>query len=142
MQRADREEFMESIAFGFIPAGTSNGLHKSVMDFAGEVDGIHTAAFTCAKGRKTKMDLTELTLEYQPEKKVYMFLCMCWAIVGDVDLNSEFMRNIGELRFHIYGAYKCILNQTSYPGEFTYKGLEMKSKFGSKNLTKDDLLAN
>jgi sphingosine kinase len=64
MNRPDREQMMETIAFGFIPAGTSNGLHKSVTEHAGELDGIQIAAFMCAKGRKTKMDLSELELEY------------------------------------------------------------------------------
>ena len=95
MHRADKDQFMEKIAFGFIPAGTANGLHKSVMEYSGEEHGIHNAAFTCAKGRKTKMDLTEITLEYNPDKKVYMFLAMCWAIVADVDLNSESIRWAG-----------------------------------------------
>jgi sphingosine kinase len=115
MNRPDKDQFMESIAFGFIPAGTANGLHKSVMEFANEEHGIHNAAFVCAKGRKIKMDLTELTLEYHPEKKIYMFLCMCWAVVSDIDLNSEFMRWAGEARFHIYGVYRGV-NQIKYPG--------------------------
>jgi sphingosine kinase len=124
MNRPDREQFMESIAFGFIPAGTANGLHKSVMEHANEEHGIHNAAFTCAKGRKTKMDLCELTLEYQPEKKIYMFLCLCWGIIGDVDLNSEFMRCIGEARFATYAVYR-LANQIQYPAHLDYNGLEM-----------------
>jgi sphingosine kinase len=32
MSRADRDEFLEKTTFGFIPAGTGNGLHKSVKD--------------------------------------------------------------------------------------------------------------
>ena len=99
---------METIAIGFIPAGTSNGLHKSVMESINEEHGIHNAAFACAKGRKTKMDLTELTLEYHPEKKIYMFLLMAWAIIADIDLNSENMRFAGESRYFIRGLYRSI----------------------------------
>lgn len=45
MNRPDRDEILKTIAFGFIPAGTANGLHKSVTEFVNEEDGIHTAAF-------------------------------------------------------------------------------------------------
>jgi len=31
MSRPDKDELLESLTFGFIPAGTANGLHKSVM---------------------------------------------------------------------------------------------------------------
>ena len=32
MARPDNKEFMDSFAFGVIPAGTSNGLHKSIIE--------------------------------------------------------------------------------------------------------------
>lgn len=32
MNRPDKDEFCNSIAFGFIPAGTANGLHKSIVE--------------------------------------------------------------------------------------------------------------
>ena len=64
MNRPDREQFLNSVALGFIPAGTANGLHKSVVEAVKEESGILTAAFMCAKGRKCKMDLTELEMEY------------------------------------------------------------------------------
>ena len=31
MSRLDRNELLSNITFGFIPAGTANGLHKSVV---------------------------------------------------------------------------------------------------------------
>lgn len=65
MSRDDKERFLENFSFGFIPAGTGNGLHKSVVMQTNEVVGIHTAAFAIAKGRTMQMDLTELELEYQ-----------------------------------------------------------------------------
>ena len=111
------------------------------MEHIGEDHGIHNAAFTCAKGRKARMDLSELTLEYHPEKKVYMFLAMCWAIVADLDLNSEVIRWAGEARFHLFGAYR-VANQVTYPAQFTYSGREMKSKYDADGLRKEDLMSN
>ena len=64
MARPDKEEMLKTIALGFIPAGTANALHKSVTDHFDEDIGIHSAAFATAKGRVTKIDLTECELEY------------------------------------------------------------------------------
>ena len=55
---------MSKTTLGFIPGGTSNGLVKAVLDFSGETYGVENAAFVAAKGRKTKMDLTEIECEY------------------------------------------------------------------------------
>jgi len=115
MHRADREEFLENLAFGFIPAGTGNGLHKSVVETFNEKDGIHSAAFAVAKGRTSKMDLTELDLEYN-EKKVYMFLLMAWAVVSDCDINSEVIRCCGPPRFTVWGVYR-VLSVRHYAGD-------------------------
>ena len=122
MSRPDFQEFVAQTVFGFIPAGTANGLHKSVVSQFQESEGIHTAAFAVAKGRTTKMDLTELDLEYQPEQKVYMFLMMSWAIISDSDINSEVIRWIGSPRFTIWGVYR-IISLRHYPGELSYTGV-------------------
>ena len=108
MNRPDRDDFIKSICFGFIPAGTANGLHKSIVEASQEEQGVLTGAFLCAKGRKTKMDLTEIDMEYTPDNKVYMFLAVSYAIVADADINSEFMRFLGEARFTLYGAYRIV----------------------------------
>ena len=63
MARPDRDEFLKSIKFGFIPGGTSNGLVATLVHELNETgDLVHTAAFLIAKGRSKKMDLTELTM--------------------------------------------------------------------------------
>lgn len=64
MNRPDSFDFLKQVKFGFIPAGTSNGLHKSVVESNKELAGIHSAAFSIAKGKTMRMDLTELELEY------------------------------------------------------------------------------
>jgi len=56
---------LQHTTFGFIPAGTGNGLVKSIQAESNEFgDIILTSAFIIAKGRKTLIDLTELDLEY------------------------------------------------------------------------------
>lgn len=122
MNRPDGLDFLSQLNFGFIPAGTGNGLHKSIAYSINESHGIHSAAFSIAKGRKTKMDLTELELEYhqnEDQKKLYMFLMMAWAVISDCDINSEVIRWAGHSRFTLWGIYR-VASIRHYPGEFNY----------------------
>jgi sphingosine kinase len=99
MNRSDHKQFLAQTSFGFIPAGTSNGLYASIADFGGEKDDIKSAAFVVAKGRSTKMDITKLNMEYYPNTPLYMFLSLNYAFIADTDINSEWMRSIGTLRY-------------------------------------------
>lgn len=118
---------MDSFAFGVIPAGTSNGLHKSIVEHksVNEEEGIHSAAFAAAKGRVMKMDLTECELEYTTQK-VYMFLTMSYALVADADISSECLRCLGDIRFALWGGYRCF-NLRQYPGTLKYNGVKQTS---------------
>ena len=126
MQRTDRDEFLKHTTFGFIPAGTANGLIASILKQHEEDFGIHNAAFLIAKGNRTKMDLTELTMEYQPDTKLYMFLSLAWAIIADCDINSEVIRCVGPPRFTLWGIYR-LLNLRNYFGSLQFKGQTLKS---------------
>lgn len=59
-----------------------------------------------AKGKRSAIDLTELKMEFHPEKKIYMFLSLTWAIISDIDINSESIRCIGDARFTAYGLFR------------------------------------
>ena len=64
------------------------------------------------------MDLTELELEYL-EKKTYMFLSMTWAIIADIDINSEVIRYLGPMRLTIWGAYRTLFVK-SFEGTLSF----------------------
>ena len=65
MSRPDWKDLADSLVFGFIPAGTGNGLVKSVLAVSDpDYFAIEEAAFTIVKGRKMGLDLTEIELEY------------------------------------------------------------------------------
>ena len=66
------------------------------------------------------MDLTEIDLEYQPEK-VYCFLSVAWAVIADCDLNSEFIRCLGHPRFTLWGIYRVICKKL-YRGTINFNG--------------------
>lgn len=96
---------MSSLAVGFIPGGSANGLVKSVLDFSEEEYGVENAAFIVGKGRSMRMDLTEIEAEYEKEK-IYSFLSTAWAVIADCDINSEVLRWMGPPRFTVWGLYR------------------------------------
>ena len=102
---------MKHTTLGIIPAGTGNGLGKSLLYRTGEVNGILPATFAIVKGRRLMIDLIELELEYhqnEPQKKIYSFLGLSWAIFSDIDINSEAIRCCGYNRFLVWGVYRVI----------------------------------
>jgi sphingosine kinase len=119
-RRPDAITIMASTAIGFIPGGSANGLVKAVLDFAGEEFSVENAAFIAAKGRTTRMDLTEIECEYQKDK-VYSFLSTFWGILADCDINSEVLRCIGSARFTVWGVYRVLCLKT-YLGSLNYTG--------------------
>ena len=106
-RRPDAITMMASTTIGFIPGGSANGLVKAVLDFSGEEFNVENAAFIAAKGRTTRMDLTEIECEYQKEK-VYSFLSTFFGVLADCDINSEVLRCIGTARFTIWGIYRVV----------------------------------
>ena len=49
-----------------------------------------------------------------------MFLSMTWAIIADIDINSEVIRYLGPVRLTIWGAYRTLFVK-SYEGKLILK---------------------
>lgn len=92
------------IPIGQIPAGSANGLASSVAYCSQEEFQINklelfssTMAFMLSKLKPNPMDLIFLQLADGSFK--YSFMNIEWAIVADVDHESERFRFLGGLRF-------------------------------------------
>ncbi len=121
MQRGDRQAFFDSVIIGFIPGGTGNALIKSVLAATNEDFGVLEASYLIVRGKSSKMDLTELTLEYEPDTRIYSFLSVAWGIIADCDINSEVIRCVGSARFTIWGVWRC-MSVVRYAGTVTFEG--------------------
>lgn len=124
MKKENSDELLKSLTFGIIPSGSGNGLATTILNLTHQKFNVQNAAFTIIKGRSTKMDLTELDLEYhqdEDQKKVYMFNSLSWAFISDVDINSEKCRCIGSKRFTLWGLYR-ILFVNHYRGTLGFNG--------------------
>lgn len=134
-RRRDHIQMMSSTAIGFIPGGSANGLVKAVLDFSGEDFSVENTAFIVAKGRTTRMDLTEIEAEYQKEK-IYSFLATFWGVLADCDINSEVFRCLGTARFTIWGVYRVIC-KVNYLGSIFYTGQALGGRDDLKAIDED-----
>ena len=88
MERKFKGEDID-IPVGIIPAGSGNALAKTLSHEAGEVDcSPVVAAYLILTGKTRKIDLLEIEFESK-EKKTYAFLSINFAIIADIDLESE-----------------------------------------------------
>jgi sphingosine kinase len=116
-QRPDKSYFLVNLALMPIPAGTGNGLSKSITHEAGESCTATACTYLAIKGKPQSMDLVEVQSEAQ-KGDLHSFLLLGWGLIADVDILSESMRYLGELRLHIAAAY-FIYRQQLYAGKLT-----------------------
>ena len=115
MNRPDWEKASE-LPLGIIPAGTGNGLAKSLLELRQEAYDPLNAAFLIAKGKQQKLDLIKVK---QNNKQYYSFLSLAWGLISDVDIKSEKLKFLGSLRFDVYALFSiCFLS--TYKGKFSF----------------------
>ncbi|CAN8029946.1 unnamed protein product, partial [Ixodes persulcatus] len=105
MERPDWEQAVK-IPIGIIPGGSGNGLARSISHTANEPyvsDPIVAATLGVAKGRISPLDLM---LVETPKGALYSFLTVGWGIMADIDIESERLRAIGEIRFTLWAFWR------------------------------------
>lgn len=103
------------IPIGVIPAGTGNGLSKTLLEVSGEPDDALSATFLIAKGKQRSLDLVAVE---QEGHRFFSMLSLSWAIVSQADIGSEKLRWLGPLRLDIYGIVE-ILRLRRYRGKLS-----------------------
>jgi sphingosine kinase len=132
----ERPDFLSAIKIpiGQIPGGSGNALASSIAYMCNEPFrnmSLENAAMhmsiLAVKHDVMPMDLTLVEVYETNErlqnpitsKRMYGFLCIEWAIIADVDYESEKYRYLGGLRFTI-GAVKRILDLRMYRGRISF----------------------
>ncbi|XP_020571975.1 sphingosine kinase 1-like isoform X2 [Phalaenopsis equestris] len=87
------------VPLGIIPAGTGNGLAKSLSDAVGEMYSIQHATFAIIRGHKRSLDVTTIM---QNRTKFFSILMLTWGLIADVDIESEKYRWMGRNRLNFY----------------------------------------
>lgn len=98
---------------GIIPAGSANALAQVVCFRSGEGMNVQNAAYICIKGKPQPYDIS--LVKFESGLEVYSFLCVFWAFIADVDIESEKCRCCGMCRFDLYGFWR-VLSLRRYSG--------------------------
>ncbi|XP_077491254.1 sphingosine kinase 2-like isoform X4 [Amblyomma americanum] len=118
MERPDWELAVK-IPIGIIPGGSGNGLARTISHAAGEPyvnDPILASTLGIAKGRVAPLDLMKVET---PAGPLYSFLTVGWGIMADIDIESEKLRAIGEIRFTLWAFWR-VFNLRTYHGRISY----------------------
>ncbi|KAJ2459593.1 Sphingosine kinase 1 [Coemansia sp. RSA 2424] len=111
LRRSDWPKF-KSLPLGAIPAGTGNGLAKSLDCLWPE-----QAAVAIVKAQSRPLDIMSAALANGCIE--YCFLSMTWGLIADIDIESERMRWAGPARLDLYGTIR-LMNLRYYGGRLHY----------------------
>ncbi|KAJ2742500.1 hypothetical protein GGI20_004436 [Coemansia sp. BCRC 34301] len=111
LRRSDWPKY-KSLPLGAIPAGTGNGLAKSLDCLWAE-----QAAVAVVKAQSRPLDIMSATLG--SGRTEYCFLSMTWGLIADIDIESERMRWAGPARLDLYGTIR-LMNLRYYGGRLHY----------------------
>ncbi|XP_038987701.1 sphingosine kinase 2-like isoform X2 [Phoenix dactylifera] len=115
LQREDWDTAIK-VPLGIIPAGTGNGMAKSLLDSVGDLYSVSNATFAVIRGHKRTLDVATVL---QGEKKFFSVLMLTWGLVADIDIESEKYRWMGSARLDFYSLLR-MMNLRRYHGHVQF----------------------
>ncbi|KAK2644190.1 hypothetical protein Ddye_019385 [Dipteronia dyeriana] len=114
----EREDWSAAIKtpLGVVPAGTGNGMAKSLLDNVGEPCKASNAVLAIIRGHKRLLDVATIS---QGETKFYSILMLAWGLVADIDIESEKYRWMGSARIDFYALLR-IFYLRHYTGRVSF----------------------
>lgn len=117
MRRDDWQEAMK-IPIGVIPTGSGNGLAYTLIrskhpEITGRDEGIELCCQNILQSTTTRVDLIKVTFgDSHPKKAIWSFLSFGWGLLADIDVDSDWLRRLGDLRFTIYGIIRALTSKS------------------------------
>ncbi|KAK3431665.1 hypothetical protein EUGRSUZ_E03468 [Eucalyptus grandis] len=115
LEREDWEAAIK-VPIGIVPAGTGNGMVKSLLDSVGEPCTASYATLAIIRGHKKSLDVAAIK---QGDAKFFSILMLSWGLVADIDIESEKYRWMGSARLDFY-ALQRILHLRRYSGRISF----------------------
>ncbi|KAH7662346.1 sphingosine kinase protein [Dioscorea alata] len=115
LQRDDWDTAIK-VPLGIIPAGTGNGMAKSLLDSVGDVYSISNTVFAIIRGHTRSLDVTTVL---QGEARFFSVLMLTWGFVADVDIESEKYRWMGSARLDFY-CFLRVMSLRKYHGHVEF----------------------
>ncbi|XP_020873450.1 sphingosine kinase 1 isoform X2 [Arabidopsis lyrata subsp. lyrata] len=94
-----------------VPAGSGNGMIKSLLEPVGLPCSATSATISIIRGRTRSLDVATIS---QGTTKFFSVLMLAWGLVADIDIESEKFRWMGGARFDIYGLQRIICLRQYY----------------------------
>ncbi|KAK2977125.1 hypothetical protein RJ640_017649 [Escallonia rubra] len=132
----ERDDWKTAIRtpLGVVPAGTSNGMVKSLLDSVGDPCTAAHAVLAIVRGHKRSLDVATIL---QDETKYFSVLMFAWGLVADIDIESEKYRWMGSARIDFY-AIQRILRLRKYNGCISFVPAPGFEDFGEPSSSKLD----
>ncbi|XP_042373310.1 sphingosine kinase 2-like [Zingiber officinale] len=115
LQREDWDSAIQ-VPLGIIPAGTGNGMAKSLLDSVGDLYSVSNATFAVIRGCRRSLDVVTVA---QGKTKFFSVLMLTWGLVADIDIESEKFRWMGSARLDFYSLLR-ILKLRMYQGHVQF----------------------
>jgi len=136
-KRSDIDEILKAkLPIGIVPGGSGNGLAKSLAHYNKEDFTCFHSCLNVVSGKSTLMDLIRVKID--DGRILHSFLSIGYGFTSDCDIESEYLRFIGEARFTLYSLWLLILLR-SYRARITYK-LANQSEADHLTETEDDFV--
>lgn len=124
MSRPDWEQTI-NVPIGVIPTGSGNGLAYTLIrqNYPNLMDTNEIIKICCQQVIQDETCMTDLVkITYGPASgsTIWSFLSIGWGLLADIDIDSEWLRSLGELRFTIYGLLRSVTS-ASYRGKLSYQ---------------------
>lgn len=116
--RPDKDAVFKAISLVHIPGGTGNGLAKSILYQSHEFASALNATIIAVRGSTQSLDLSCVVSRSQQTH--YAFLSLAWGLIADIDIMSEGMRYLGEMRLYVAALY-FIMRRRFYSGVLRLK---------------------
>lgn len=119
LSRADGAACAAALVLGHLPLGSGNGLASSLCAAAGLPYSVSNAALLVTKDARSPLDIATVFCETAPVRsgftpnappptgwgleRRFSFLSSAWGLVADADIESEFLRCLGDARTTLWG---------------------------------------
>jgi len=119
-ERPDWREALDSLPLCIVPGGTGNGISRSLIHTQKELFNEASQAVSCsvnaAKAGIQHMDMMYVETPHMAKACLHS---VYYGFVADVDIDSEVLRSIGELRFYLTSLWK-IAKKRVYRARLSY----------------------
>ncbi|ODM99925.1 Sphingosine kinase 1 [Orchesella cincta] len=139
--RSDSQQALH-LPLGVVATGSGNGLARSIASYYGESQGYRNnpvlySALAVARGCVSPVNLAEVSLDGRTS---FSFLSVGWGLLSDIDIESEVLRAVGEVRFVIW-SFVRLAKFRRYNAELSYIPNDASGSINSRVIINDEFVS-